>query len=224
VTQLREAPAARPFALAREEGERIWFGGSAMTIKASAATTGGLLTLIETRSPIGHGPPLHVHHDEDEAFYVIEGALEIVCGQARYEAGEGAFAFLPRGIAHTFRVVSDVLVRMLTIAVPGGLENFFRDAGAPAEHDGFPPAGPIDTSGSGRSRRATAPRSWGRRSASTAHSPGANRRSAPGAAVSRPAVDYTTRSASRVLSSRRMILPVEVLGRSGTNCTERGTL
>ena len=144
MTQLREAPAARPFALAREEGERIWFAGSAMTIKASAATTGGLLSLIETHSPIGHGPPLHVHHDEDEAFYVIEGALEIVCGEERYEAAEGAFAFLPRGIAHTFRVVSDVPVRMLTIAVPGGLENFFRDAGMPAEHDGFPPPGPID--------------------------------------------------------------------------------
>ena len=144
MTQLHEAPAARPFALERDEGERIWFAGSAMTIKASAATTGGLLSLIETLSPIGHGPPLHVHHDEDEAFYVIEGELEIVCGQERYEAGAGAFAFLPRGIAHTFRVVSEVPVRMLTIAVPGGLENFFRDAGAPAEHDGLPPAGPIE--------------------------------------------------------------------------------
>ena len=101
--------------------------------------TGGLLSLIETHSPIGHGPPLHVHHDEDEAFYVIEGALEIVCGEERYEAAEGAFAFLPRGIAHTFRVVSDVPVRMLTIAVPGGLENFFRDAGMPAEHDQLAP-------------------------------------------------------------------------------------
>ena len=144
MTQLRETPAARPFALARDEGERIWFANSLMTVKASAATTGGLLSLIETHSPIGHGPPLHVHHDEDEAFYVLEGELEIVCGQERYAAGAGAFAFLPRGIAHTFRVVGDAPVRMLTIGVPGGLENFFRDAGDPAEGDGLPPAGPID--------------------------------------------------------------------------------
>jgi mannose-6-phosphate isomerase-like protein (cupin superfamily) len=143
-TQLREVPAATPFVVAPGEGERIWLGAATMTLKATAASTAGELMLIETDAPVGHGPPLHVHHDEHEAFYVIEGRLEIVVGGVRHEAGAGAFAFLPRGIAHTFRVIGDTPARMLTIAVPGGLEGFFREAGRPAEHDGPPPPAQLD--------------------------------------------------------------------------------
>ncbi len=107
-------------------------------------TTGGDLCVIETTAPIGHGPPLHVHHDEHEAFYVIEGRLDVVCGGERYVAEAGAFAFLPRGIAHTFRVIGERPARFLTIGVPGGVEGFFRGAGRPAEGPGLPPAAPVD--------------------------------------------------------------------------------
>jgi quercetin dioxygenase-like cupin family protein len=144
MTEPHSTPAPRPLVIAPGEGERIWFTNAAMTVKASAASTGGELTLIETTAPAGHGPPLHVHHDEHEAFYVIEGELEVACGGERHAAPAGSFAFLPRGIAHTFRVVGDCPVRMLTIAVPGGLEAFFRDAGRPAEGPGFPPPEPPD--------------------------------------------------------------------------------
>ena len=142
--QQHEVPAARPFALARDDGERIWFTNASMTIKASAATTDGDLCLVETTAPVGLGPSLHVHHDEHEAFYVIEGELEVVCGGERYVAEAGAFAFLPRGIAHTFRVVGDRPARLLTIAVPGGLEGFFRGAGRPAEGPGLPARAEVD--------------------------------------------------------------------------------
>jgi quercetin dioxygenase-like cupin family protein len=143
-TQLREVPAATPFVVAPAEGERIWLGEATMTLKATSANTAGELMLIETAAPVGHGPPLHVHHDEHEAFYVLEGRLEIVVGGVRHEARAGAFAFLPRGIAHTFRVIGDAPARLLTIAVPGGLEAFFREAGRPAEHDGPPPPARLD--------------------------------------------------------------------------------
>ena len=76
MSNVHQLPAARPFVLNREDGERIWFTNAAMTIKATAATTAGDLCLIETTAPIGHGPPLHVHHDEHEAFYVLEGELD----------------------------------------------------------------------------------------------------------------------------------------------------
>jgi quercetin dioxygenase-like cupin family protein len=142
MTQLQTAPAARPFALANGEGERIWFLNSEITIKATAASTGGELFLMETHIPEGFSPPLHVHHDEHEAFYVLEGELDIVCGSERYHAPAGAFAFLPRGIAHTFRAITDV--HILTIAVPGGVEGFFRGVGSPADGPGLPPPGPID--------------------------------------------------------------------------------
>jgi hypothetical protein len=85
-----------------------------------------------------------VHHDEHEAFYVLEGELELLCGGERTTAGPGAFAFLPRGIAHTFRVIGDRPVRMLSIGIPGGLEAFFREAGRPAESTDVPPDEPVD--------------------------------------------------------------------------------
>ncbi|MDQ6807757.1 MAG: cupin domain-containing protein [Actinomycetota bacterium] len=115
-----------------------------MTIKAGAESTGGGFCLIETRAPVGHGPPLHVHHNEHEAFYILEGALEIICDGQPYHANAGGFAFLPCGVAHTLRVVGESPVRMLTITVPGGAEAFFRAAGRPADGPGLPPPAGID--------------------------------------------------------------------------------
>lgn len=144
MTHLQTPPAARPSVVPRGEGDHIWFTNTVMEIKASAVTTDGHLSLIEARAPVGFGPALHVHHDEHEAFYVLEGQLELICGGVRTVAGPGAFAFLPRGIAHTFHVVGDRPVRMLSIGVPGGLESFFREAGRPAEGTGLPPEAPVD--------------------------------------------------------------------------------
>jgi quercetin dioxygenase-like cupin family protein len=143
MTDLHHIPTVRSSVIASGEGERIWFTNAEMTIKATAETTGGHLCLIETNAPAGHGPPLHVHHDEHEAFYVLAGTLEVQCGDERYRAGAGAFVFLPRGIPHTFRVVGGP-ARMLTLATPGGLEAFFREAGRPAEGPGLPPPEPVD--------------------------------------------------------------------------------
>jgi mannose-6-phosphate isomerase-like protein (cupin superfamily) len=133
-----------PIVLATGEGERIWFTNAAMTIKATAQTTDGHLCLIETEAPVGHGPPLHVHHDEHEAFYILDGEMEIVFGGERYTASAGAFAFLPLGVPHTFRVTSGSPARFLTLAVPGGLEGFFREVGRPAGGPGLPPVAPFD--------------------------------------------------------------------------------
>ena len=144
MTDLQSVPAATPYVLPRGEGEQIWFTNTAMEIKASAASTDGHLSLIEARAAVGFGPPLHVHHDEHEAFYVLEGELELICAGERTTAGPGAFAFLPRGVAHTFRVIGDRPVRMLSIGVPGGLERFFLEASRPAEGPGLPPDAPVD--------------------------------------------------------------------------------
>jgi quercetin dioxygenase-like cupin family protein len=143
MTTLHNTPTVRPSIVASGEGERIWFTNAEITIKASAETTDGHLCLIETNAPVGHGPPLHIHRDEHEAFYLIAGTLELQCGEQRYRAEAGAFVFLPAGIPHTFRV-SEGPARMLTIAVPGGLEAFFREAGRRAEGPGMPPSAPVD--------------------------------------------------------------------------------
>jgi quercetin dioxygenase-like cupin family protein len=144
MTQTQAHPTIRPYALGRDGGEHIWFTNASFAFKATAASTGGELFLVEALLPAGFSPPLHVHHDEHEAFYVLEGTLEIVCGDERYEAAPGSFAFLPSGIAHSFRVSDDAEARVLALAVPGGIEEFFREVGRPAEGPGLPPQAPVD--------------------------------------------------------------------------------
>jgi mannose-6-phosphate isomerase-like protein (cupin superfamily) len=125
------------------EGQAVWFLGNLMVIKATAQTTNGAFGLVESIVPAGASPPLHVHHREDEAFWVLEGALTIVCGERTYHAPAGSYAFLPRGVPHTFRVEGDTPARMLTLLTPGGGEQFFVEGGRPAEATTLPaPAKP----------------------------------------------------------------------------------
>lgn len=126
------------------EGEAIWFLRNRMVVKATARSTGGAYGLVETMMPPGFSPPLHVHHAEDEAFWILEGELSMRCGDRTFRARPGAFVFLPRHVPHTFVVEGDVPARMLTLLTPGGGEGFFVDGSRPAEHAGLPPATPPD--------------------------------------------------------------------------------
>jgi len=124
------------------EGQAIWFLRNRMVVKATAATTGGSFGLVESLIAPGFSPPLHVHHREDESFYVLEGDVTMQCGEQRFRASAGAFVFLPRGVPHTFVVEGDRPARMLTLLTPGGGEGVFIDGGRTPEHDGLPPAAP----------------------------------------------------------------------------------
>ena len=133
-----------PSFLAPGEGRAVWFLRNRITIKATAATTGGAYGLFESVIAPGFSPPLHVHHREDEAFWVLAGELTMRCGDRTFRAGPGAFVFLPRDVPHTFVVEGDAPARMLTLLTPGGGEGLFVEGGRPPEHDGLPPAGPPD--------------------------------------------------------------------------------
>jgi quercetin dioxygenase-like cupin family protein len=109
------------------EGPRPVFVGAGEGIKASAKQTGGGLGLVETLIPPGHSTPLHVHRDEDEAFYVLAGAVDLVCGEERFRAEAGTFAYMPRGIPHAFLGIGDEPARVLVLLLPGGLEEAFAD-------------------------------------------------------------------------------------------------
>jgi mannose-6-phosphate isomerase-like protein (cupin superfamily) len=126
------------------DGEAIWFLRNRMTIKATAQTTGGAYGLVESWLVPGFSPPLHVHHREDEAFWVLEGTMTFRCGGTTTAAGPGSYLFLPRDVPHTFVVEGNAPAHILTLLSPGGGEAFFAAAGRPAEHDGFPPPVPAD--------------------------------------------------------------------------------
>jgi quercetin dioxygenase-like cupin family protein len=108
-----------------KRGPRPVFVGAGEGIKANAEQTGGAVGVVETVIPPGHSTPLHVHRDEDEVFYVLAGALELVCGEERFRAEAGAFAYMPRGIPHTFLGIGEEPARVLVMFLPGGVEEAF---------------------------------------------------------------------------------------------------
>jgi quercetin dioxygenase-like cupin family protein len=93
------------------------------SLKASQRSTAGALSVFEAR--IGAGPALHVHDREDECLYVLDGELSVRCGGDAFDAPAGSFVFLPRGRPHRFWA-EDQSARLLMIAVPGGIEDYFR--------------------------------------------------------------------------------------------------
>ena len=133
-----EATAAGPIALQQDEGEALWFLGCLATIKASGETTQGRVAVIEHLAPEGSGSPLHVHHNEDEWFYVIEGELTFWVGGRLFEASAGSFVYGPREIPHTFTVTSSQ-ARFLLVIEPAGFEGFMRALSQPAQALTLPP-------------------------------------------------------------------------------------
>ena len=101
------------------------FGATEMRVLVPGSAAGGAYGVWMHLSPPGSSPPRHIHHREDEIFHVLEGKLLIWCDGNTYEAGPGDTAALPRGVAHTFRVISDTPARTLMTVVPGGFERFF---------------------------------------------------------------------------------------------------
>ncbi len=82
--------------------------------------------------------PLHVHHKEDEAFYVLEGVMTFYVGEEAIEAGPGSFLFGPKGVPHTYTVDSGP-ARLLFLFSPAGFEGFVKEAGEPARSLSVPP-------------------------------------------------------------------------------------
>jgi quercetin dioxygenase-like cupin family protein len=138
--------ALRPFASSREEEETLTFFGCLTWFKATGEQTGGALGLIEHIVPPGAGSPWHVHHNEDESFYVIEGEILFIVGdqQKRLTAGAGTFVFGPRNVPHGFRNDSASPARMLLQVTPAGFEQFALSLSEPAPESGFGPGGPPD--------------------------------------------------------------------------------
>jgi quercetin dioxygenase-like cupin family protein len=134
----------QPYILTREEGQAVWFLGTLMIFKATGKDNAQTFSLIEQILPPGFAPPLHVHHAEDEAFYILEGELTFVCGEHRWHADTGAFIFLPKDIAHGFLVEGSQPARLLQFTVPAGLEQFHAEMGEPARSLTMPPSGPPD--------------------------------------------------------------------------------
>lgn len=106
-----------------------WMGVSYRTI-LSGKDSGGAMSVLDSVSPPGSGPPRHVHGAEDEAFIVLSGECEFWIAGRGLICGPGETAYVPRGTEHTFRVIGDRPSRHLVILTPGGFEAFFEEMAA----------------------------------------------------------------------------------------------
>ncbi len=123
------AGAGRGFVLGPDEGEAYHWLGSLTLTKVRAADTGGGLDLVDHRVPAGYAPPRHVHRESDEVFYLLDGTLEVTCGQDSWHVGTGSVVFLPKGVPHSFIAGSDRPARTLLLNAPAGFGELVVELG-----------------------------------------------------------------------------------------------
>ena len=114
--------------------------GDLTTIKLTGEDTGGAYTVWVDTIASGSGPPPHVHHREDEDFFILEGEFEFYReGQAPLRVSRGDYIHTPKGVVHTYHNVGTAIGRMFGLAVPAGIERFYAEVGQPAGGATEPP-------------------------------------------------------------------------------------
>jgi mannose-6-phosphate isomerase-like protein (cupin superfamily) len=111
------------------EGRFIDLGEFGMTVKAGANETAGAVSVLEADEPPGFGPPIHVHHNAAEAFYVLEGEYIMYLEDREVVCPAGSFIYIPQGIRHGFKV-GNVPSRKLNFYFPAAMIGYFDDLAA----------------------------------------------------------------------------------------------
>jgi quercetin dioxygenase-like cupin family protein len=127
-----------PVCVASEEGEARWWSRGLAIVKATAPATAGQMTILEITEPPDSAAPLHVHHGEDEAFWILDGSATFEVGDQTIEARAGDYLFGPRDVPHRYTTGPDGC-RMLFILTPGGFEDLLRELSRPADSRTLPP-------------------------------------------------------------------------------------
>ncbi len=128
------AVASEAFVLAPGDGRSIDLGAFGMTVKASRDETDGVFSLLEAEEPPGFGPPLHIHRDAAEAFYVLEGEYVMFLDDREVSCPSGSFIFIPAGVRHGFRV-GKARSRKLNFYFPAVMVGYFDELSAALRDD-----------------------------------------------------------------------------------------
>jgi mannose-6-phosphate isomerase-like protein (cupin superfamily) len=125
---LQAEPVTEAFIVQPGAGRRLDLGTFEAIVLASSAQTSGEFTLLQTQSePPDFGPPLHIHHDAAEAFYVLSGEYLMYVEDRHEHCPQGTFVYVPRGMPHTFKVVSADPGRKLNLFAPAAMVGFFEE-------------------------------------------------------------------------------------------------
>lgn len=135
----------RGFVLGPDDGDAYHWLGSLTLMKVMGSQTGGRLDLVDHRVPASYAPPMHLHRDSDEVFYLVDGTLDVTCGDDSWHVGPGSVVFLPRGVAHGFVAGSEQPARTLLINAGAGFGEVVAELGTrtdllalPGEHVPLP--------------------------------------------------------------------------------------
>ena len=116
----------RGFVLEPGDGWLIDMGNFKMVVKATGDDTGAAFSLLEATEPAGFGPPMHIHHDAAEAFYVLDGEYIVFLEEREYVCPTGSFIYIPAGLRHGFRV-GNVPSRKLNLYSPAAMVGYFDE-------------------------------------------------------------------------------------------------
>ena len=116
----------RGFVLRPGEGRAIDMGNFRMSLKAAGDDTAQAFSLLEAEEPPHFGPPMHIHHDAAEAFYVVSGEYRIFVEDEEHVCPAGSFIYIPAGVPHGFRV-GGVPSRKLNIYTPAAMVGYFDE-------------------------------------------------------------------------------------------------
>jgi quercetin dioxygenase-like cupin family protein len=124
--------------LAPEEGLRLQSGpGRDLIFKVTGEDTGGALDYFIVEVAPHGGPPLHVHHKQEETIHVLKGRFKVRIGDELFQLKEGGFAYLPSRIPHAFLNLTDQPAEIIVVYTPGGGHKFYEELG-PATRNGTP--------------------------------------------------------------------------------------
>ncbi|HEY1172303.1 MAG TPA: cupin domain-containing protein [Verrucomicrobiae bacterium] len=113
-----------------EGGTRYLVLGDEVLVKVHGKDTKGLYSQVSVGGLAGKGPPMHIHHRENETFYCISGEFKVICAGTEYKLTPGMVAHLPQGVPHRFEASGPGDNRMLVTITPAGFEGFFEEVGA----------------------------------------------------------------------------------------------
>ena len=115
------------------EGRALWFFTDLYVAKRVSEDTGGACTLFEVTSPSQSPPAPHIHHREDETYYILEGEFEFLDEDRTFTAGAGSVVYLPKDRLHSHRNPGDVPAKAVVLYTPAGnIEKFVEEVGKPA--------------------------------------------------------------------------------------------
>lgn len=124
------------------QDRELWFMDTRVWLRRLAGEGPDGLSIIEHRLPLGGSPPAHVHDDEDEVFLLLEGRIRFQVEDKSFELQAGEACVAPRGVAHTYKVISAEGARVLSVIHGDGFETFVRQVGRPPTGPGLPSAEP----------------------------------------------------------------------------------